>query len=74
MQSFDLCDNALGVGVSETLNDPDMLARFGHGDGVRGPDTVESKLAERFGKKPNGSQAVVEKANGSETVAKTEVV
>jgi hypothetical protein len=40
-QSFDLCDDALGEGVSKTLNDPKYLERFGSGPAVRGPETAE---------------------------------
>jgi hypothetical protein len=63
--SFDLCDNPLGVGVSQTMNDPDMLARFGYGDGVRGPETIESRLEATL----NGSAAKT--TNGTETAEKT---
>jgi hypothetical protein len=72
--SFDLCDNALGEGVSLTMNDPNMLARFGHGQGVRGPETVESKLAEisngteTASKTTNGTETAAEPTNGTETV------
>jgi hypothetical protein len=40
-QSFDLCDDALGEGVSKTLNDPEYLKRFGSGSAVRGPESAE---------------------------------
>jgi hypothetical protein len=39
-QSFDLCDDPLGEGVSQTLNNAEYLKRFGYGQAVRGAETA----------------------------------
>jgi hypothetical protein len=46
-QSFDLCDDPFGPGVSVTLNDPEYLKRFGTGSAaVRGEETALKRTSD----------------------------